>query len=430
MNLNPYRRETKQHVIAALLLEGKTQAEVYKALFPLVMRQIEPMVFGSYTGRGESIPKSINSQIAILTGAIYNTRKDLLAKRPEAYDNLAYESRSDSKRYASKFWRSQLIRETKIEWEAANSGNIPENHAVPETVAIEPVIEQPQAEEKIEVKDTLRSRIEYLQRRLYEIREFVQSRRTENRDFDYVSYRAFEHGRDAVYQGILPDDFLWSIGASWDEDTRRQAGLNYDVDYAKYAIPGTPLHLGFMVRLAKAGIPIFLCGPVGSGKSMLTRHLAEYLELEYGEIPLSLGVSRTDLFGSWNAQGFVTRPLPIRYGNGGVFCFEEIDAADPNVLLSVNNAVANNSLFNTSNGEEIKRDENYIPAATANTWGNGATANHAAREGLDASTLDRFKYGRIYIGYQREIEDQILFGDLAEIEENWTPDIAWEPIVA
>lgn len=395
--LNPFRRGTQLHAVAEMLLEGLTREEIFRRIYPLI--GTEPFVW-SDNQNGRRVPKPYHDQIPLAFYTIGRARVSLLEKSPDAANHVASEDSFQTRNYASKSWRARLYNSVREE-----NANVPATVNEPEP---EPTFE-PNRE-----PETLREKIEYLYRRLVELRVFVQNKRTGGREFDYISTRAFVHGRNAVLQGIEPDDYLWSIGANWSDDVRSAAGLNYSVDYARYAIPGTPKLLGFVVRLMLAGIPVYLYGPTGSGKSVLASKVAEYLEVSYGEIALSLGVSRTDLFGNWNAKGFVNRPFTELYKDAGVFCFEEIDAADPNILLAVNNAVANNTLFNSSNGEEIRRNEKFYPIATANTLGNGATANFGGREGLDGSTLDRFKYGRVFVDYNTELEHDLMFSNLPD----------------
>lgn len=397
MSLNPFRKGTKLYAISELLLKGMTREEIFRAIYPLVLNQSDPFVYSDNVGNAR-VPKQIHDQIPLAFYDIGRVRNSLLDKRPETASVLAPESTFDSRNYNDKRWRARFYAQIRDEFE--NNGG---NNNTPAPISNEN--SEPNEPRTISVRD----KVEYLVRRLYEIRKFCRDRKVNNREFDYVSTRAFVHGTKAVLAGIEPDDFLVSIGLSWNPETRREAGIKDTVDFARYAIPDTPRQFGFVLKLVEARIPVYLYGPTGSGKSVIARMVADHVsDGVYGEIPLSCGVSRTDLFGNWNASGFIGRPLIEIYPNGGVFCFEEMDAADPNILLAVNNAVANDVLFNTSNGDELQRSEDFIPIATANTLGNGATSNYSAREGLDGSTLDRFKYGRVEIDYNPEVERGIV----------------------
>jgi MoxR-like ATPase len=109
------------------------------------------------------------------------------------------------------------------------------------------------------------------------------------------------------------------------------------------------------------------------------------------------------------------------YAEGGVFLLDEIDAADANVLLVINQALANGHLPvpNRIESPQAKRHPDFVLIAAANTFGNGANRMYVGRNQLDESTLDRFRIGQVVMDYDREVEKSILSdGDL--LERLWT----------
>jgi MoxR-like ATPase len=79
------------------------------------------------------------------------------------------------------------------------------------------------------------------------------------------------------------------------------------------------------------------------------------------------------------------------------------------MLLVLNNALAGDELYNSSNGTTIKRHPDFIPVATANTWGTGGSnREYNAREKLDFATLDRWRMGRVFVDLDESVEDYIL----------------------
>jgi hypothetical protein len=96
-------------------------------------------------------------------------------------------------------------------------------------------------------------------------------------------------------------------------------------------------------------------------------------------------------------DGFVDADLESRYGNGGVHNFEEIDRADPGIVVALNNALAGNELHNSTNGKTTVRSKNFVPVATANTFGMGGNSQYPAAERMDMSVVDRFGMGRIFL---------------------------------
>lgn len=156
---------------------------------------------------------------------------------------------------------------------------------------------------------------------------------------------------------------------------------------------------------------ILLVGPAGSGKTTLAKGLAQALGLEFGFISLSQGVTESHLLGrllpqtdgSWAFQP--SRFIEV-FEQGGVFLLDEIDAADANLMVSINAALANGMLANP-NGRIHKRHERTIIIAAANTWGRGADASYVGRNALDASTLDRFVMSTAFVEYDGQLEERI-----------------------
>ena len=166
---------------------------------------------------------------------------------------------------------------------------------------------------------------------------------------------------------------------------------------------------------------LLLVGPAGSGKTTLGADLAKAMQSEFGFVSLSAGVTETHLFGRMLPQadgtwGYVASPFVNIYRNGGVFLFDELDAADPNVLVSVNAALANGKLCNPISGEVIARHERTYLLGAANTWGRGADAQYCGRNALDAATLDRFCLATVFVDYDTDLEDRLLASLLPEDE--------------
>jgi MoxR-like ATPase len=120
------------------------------------------------------------------------------------------------------------------------------------------------------------------------------------------------------------------------------------------------------------------------------------------------------------------------YENGGVFLFDEIDAADANVMLVINSALANGQLSVPSRHDNpvAKRHPDFICIAAANTFGHGADRQYVGRNELDESTLDRFRIGTVPMDYDEALERQLcpepaLYNRLAgyreKVRENQLP---------
>jgi hypothetical protein len=75
-------------------------------------------------------------------------------------------------------------------------------------------------------------------------------------------------------------------------------------------------------------------------------------------------------------------------------------------------------LFNSTNGKRYRKSENFIPVATANTIGGGATKAYSGRRRLDAATIDRWKPGRIFVDHDSAVEKKILFAGHEHLLDN------------
>lgn len=140
-----------------------------------------------------------------------------------------------------------------------------------------------------------------------------------------------------------------------------------------------------MLRIGGFGVLVF--GPAGSGKTTLGMQVATVLGLKFY---FSGAVAKTyQLMGYNDAHGnYVTTEFRKAFENGGLFLFDEVDASSPQVLLSVNAALANG--FCDFPDGKVKAHPKFRFLASANTNGNGANREYSGRNKLDMATLDRF----------------------------------------
>lgn len=163
--------------------------------------------------------------------------------------------------------------------------------------------------------------------------------------------------------------------------------------------------LGRMIVNAKSGINTLLVGPAGCGKTYSASQLAEALNVEFGHLNLTAGASETWLFGRQTPTGFVEGTFSKLYRNGGVFLADEMDAADANLMLCINTAIANDTMYNPISGETIKRHPEFVFVGAANTFGKGGDSKFTGRSRLDAATLDRFVM--IAVDYNTTVEEKL-----------------------
>lgn len=187
---------------------------------------------------------------------------------------------------------------------------------------------------------------------------------------------------------------------------------------------------GELLALVEEGVEnILMVGPAGSGKTQLAESIAQALGVPFGFLSLSGGVTETHILGrvlpqadgSWEYQ----RSLFVKiYEEGGVFLLDEIDAADPNVMVSINAALANGVMANP-NGSIHKRHRKCLIIAAANTWGRGGDRQYVGRNALDAATLDRFTLATVNVDYDRALEERIATSFLDEEQARVVLDWVW-----
>lgn len=171
-----------------------------------------------------------------------------------------------------------------------------------------------------------------------------------------------------------------------------------------------------LVQLGQQRKNILMVGPSGCGKTYISKVLSQALELPFAAQSCSVGVSESNFIG-WllpNGPGgsfnHVVSVFIKLYENGGVFLFDELDNADPNLLVFMNMALANDEFYLPQRFENpvVKRHPDFVAVAAANTFGGGADVLYSGRSKLDAATLDRFRMGTIQMDYDDAVEEQII----------------------
>jgi hypothetical protein len=137
---------------------------------------------------------------------------------------------------------------------------------------------------------------------------------------------------------------------------------------------------------------VLLYGEAGSGKSFAAKQYAERIGLEYGAVSFSGGVSESMFTGRFlpSSSGvfeWKATPFTRLYSEGGVFCLDELDKADPQVATALNMALANGEIV-TTEGVVLKRHKDFVAIGGANSLTFSKT--YTAAQPQDGSLLNRF----------------------------------------
>ena len=160
--------------------------------------------------------------------------------------------------------------------------------------------------------------------------------------------------------------------------------------------------LSLLLKMAAARVNLLITGPTGSGKTHAAETVAKALDLPFyynGAID-----TEYKLKGFIDAGGKLISPAFRKaWQNGGVYCFDEVDASLPPAVLSFNGALSNH-LCDFPDGM-VARHPDCIILATANTWLGGATFDYVGRMKQDAAFSDRF--ATLYWGIDEKLESAL-----------------------
>lgn len=162
-------------------------------------------------------------------------------------------------------------------------------------------------------------------------------------------------------------------------------------------------------KLVDMGLPVYLVGDTGTGKTTLAKQVAEALGLPF----YKMGAAQTkyDYTGYNDAGGnYVPTGLAQAVMNGGVCLCDEVDGSQPDALLCIN-ALRDGDAIELG-GKMYQPHKDFRLIVTANTVGTGATEDFTGRNALDAAFLNGFI--KVKVDYDPDVELAAAGGD-AEI---------------
>jgi len=151
----------------------------------------------------------------------------------------------------------------------------------------------------------------------------------------------------------------------------------------------------------------YLIGPSGCGKTYMVSQIAKILDMAF--IDIGYINEEYDILGFQTANGGYSRPNFYRcYKYGKIAFCDELDNGNSRATVKLNSFLSNlkDASYSFPNGENVKRHPNFRIIGAGNTDGNGADSNYNSREKIEESVQQRFT--PIYIGYDNEVEKQIL----------------------
>ena len=142
-----------------------------------------------------------------------------------------------------------------------------------------------------------------------------------------------------------------------------------------------------IINIVNNDIPLFLVGESGVGKNVIAEQTAKALDLEFYFTNAIL--ENFNLTGFIDANGnYHSTQFRKAFENGGVFFFDELDGSSPEVILTLNAALANR--YFPFPDKKVYAHKDFKIIAAGNTFGLGSDEKYVARQKLDFATLDRF----------------------------------------
>ena len=163
-----------------------------------------------------------------------------------------------------------------------------------------------------------------------------------------------------------------------------------------------------LLTVSAQGINSMLVGPAGSGKTTAAKNIAKALGRDFASISFGPMTMQSQLLGYEDAHGVYHETLFVKcFRDGGVFLGDEMDAASAAVLVTINMALANGEMATPAG--MIKKHQDFVFIAGANTFGTGADRQYVGHAQLDAATLDRFCF--IAWDYDEDLEADLVGKD-------------------
>lgn len=214
-----------------------------------------------------------------------------------------------------------------------------------------------------------------------------------------IGYRTTQHlAKLAIIIGC-PDEAwkLWVDGRVSDVERAKfdAAGLPAGSPKPVAVVKDQPSWYGTMAAVLDAGLPVFLVGGAGTGKTRFAKWYAARREVKLEMVVGSGDVAGRELWvarrdASKGETKTVPGPAARACADGSVLLLDEIDGFDSNSLLPMNAVLNGDQRLSVPVLGELEVNPEVRIIAAANTNGRSKDRTYNARNRLDGAFLNRF----------------------------------------
>ena len=174
-----------------------------------------------------------------------------------------------------------------------------------------------------------------------------------------------------------------------------------------------------LIKTVSMGMHVLMVGGAGTGKTTAARKAAKALGVDFHKFQGHKHAVADDLFGFISAANgeYISGEAFEPVTEGGLLFIDELDVCTPS-LVKACNSLTDDSDYVQFPHETVKKHEDFVVVAAANTIGQGANELYTGASGqLDASSLDRL----VYIDWpiDENIEEELATAHAPEKGEKW-----------